>query len=212
MLKVNEIFLSLIGESLYSGYPFIIIRLTGCPLRCNWCDTKYSYEEGIEYSIESLVEKIFFYNLKKVLLTGGEPLCQKDSYILIDELLKKDYFIAIETGGSQSIKDLNRRVHIILDYKLPSSQMEHKMMIENFDFLKPNDEIKFVIGNLEDYKRAKEVLDKYELISKAKITFSPVFDNLNSQLLARWILTDKLDVRLQFQIHKLLWPDRKRGI
>lgn len=212
MLKVNEIFYSIQGEGTYAGLPCIFIRLTYCNLRCTYCDTEYAFYEGVDYSIEDILKKIKKYNCKLVEVTGGEPLLQNESIDLMKELCDAGYEVLLETGGSLSIEKVDKRVKIIMDLKCPSSGMEKKNLYSNLSFIKPIDEIKFVIGDREDYDWTKENIFKYNLESKCVILFSPVFGKLEPIQLAEWILNDNLNVRLQLQLHKFIWHPETRGV
>lgn len=211
MLKINEIFFSIQGESTYTGKPCIFICLSECNLRCVWCDTEYAFYEGTELSIDDILKKIGEYNCKLVEITGGEPLIQEEVYQLIDRLQKLQYTVLIETGGSISISKLNHEVIKIMDIKCPGSKMESKMDFSNIDLLTKNDEAKFVVLNAEDYRYAKDIISRYDLTSRTNVLMSPVHDVLSSRTLAEWILADGLDVRLQVQFHKYIWSkdDRK---
>ena len=212
MLKVNEIFFSIQGESSMAGLPCIFIRLTYCNLRCSYCDTEYAFYEGSDYSIEDILSEIKKYDCRLVEITGGEPLVQSEVHVLMIELCNKGYSVMLETGGSFSIKDVDNRVKIIMDLKCPSSKMAHKNLYENIDYLKSNDEVKFVIGNREDYNWAKDIIRKYSLAEKCLVLFSNVFSELEPIQLAEWILQDNLKVRLQLQLHKYIWNPTKRGV
>lgn len=212
MLKVNEIFFSIQGESSMAGLPCIFIRLTYCNLRCSYCDTEYAFYEGSDYSIDDILFEIKKYDCSLVEITGGEPLVQSEVHILMSELCNKDYSVMLETGGSLSIKDVDNRVKIIMDLKCPSSKMSHKNLYENIYYLKSTDEVKFVIGNREDYHWAKDIIRKHSLAEKCLVLFSNVFSELEPIQLAEWILQDNLKVRLQLQLHKYIWSPTKRGV
>lgn len=212
MLKVNEIFYSIQGEGTNAGLPCVFIRLTFCNLRCSYCDSEYAFHEGKDYSIDELISEVKNYNCNLVEVTGGEPLIQEESLILMEELCKLNYDVMLETGGSLPIKNVNKSVIIILDLKCPSSKMEKKNLYENIDFLKPNDEVKFVIGNKEDFDWSKEIIEKYNLTKKCNVLFSPVFSKIENVELAEWILKDNLNVRFQIQLHKQIWDPNKRGV
>jgi 7-carboxy-7-deazaguanine synthase len=211
MLKVNEIFYSIQGESSKAGIPCVFIRLTYCNLRCSYCDTEYAFYKGYDCSTESILEEIKKYGCNLVEITGGEPLFQIESYNLLKELCDNDYEVILETGGSLSIKEVDNRVKIILDLKCPSSKMMRKNLYENLIYLKPVDEIKFVIGNREDYEWAKRIIEEYG-IHKKQVLLSCVFDLLQPEELVNWILEDKLNIRFQLQMHKYIWHPLKRGV
>lgn len=210
MLKVNEIYFSVQGESTKAGLPCVFIRLTYCNLRCTYCDTEYAFYEGKDISIDEILSETAKYNCKLVEVTGGEPLVQKESLELMQRLCDEGYEVLLETGGSLPINDVDRRVKIILDLKCPSSGMLKKNYYENIRFLKKEDEVKFVIGTREDYEWAKDIIMKYSLTEKCEVLFSAVFDEIEPVTIVNWILEDKLNVRFQLQMHKFIWqPDRK---
>lgn len=220
MLKVNEIFYSIQGESSSAGLPCIFIRLTYCNLRCSYCDTEYAFYEGKDLSIDEILKEVEKYNgtsgsyrdCKLVEVTGGEPLFQSESLDLLKRLCDEDYDVMLETGGSLPIKNVDKRVKIIMDLKCPSSKMMKKNLYENINNLKPIDEIKFVIGNREDYDWSKQILKKYQLEKKFTVLFSTVFGELEPLTLVNWILEDKLNVRFQLQLHKYIWQPDTKGV
>lgn len=211
-MKINEIFYSIQGESSMAGLPCIFIRLTYCNLRCSYCDTEYAFYEGTDYAIEEILTEIKKYNCNLVEVTGGEPLVQKEVLPLVKILCDSGYDVLIETGGSLSIKEVDQHVKVIMDFKCPSSKMAEKNLFENINYLKKNDEVKFVIGNREDYDWSKNVIDKYQLTEKCAVLFSNVFSELEPVQLAEWILNDNLKVRFQIQMHKYIWSPTKRGV
>lgn len=212
MLKINEIFYSIQGESTFAGERCIFVRLTGCNLRCTYCDTEYAFYDGEEYSVDEIVEKVKSYNCNLVEITGGEPLLQEDVHPLMTKLCDNNFTVLIETSGSLSIENVDKRVRNILDFKTPSSKMDKKNDFKNINYLKPIDEVKFVLGSREDYDWAKEILEKYKLDEKVKILFSSVFDKIEHEELVNWILEDKLNVRYQLQMHKYIWDPMKTGV
>ncbi len=212
MLKVNEIFYSIQGESSLAGFPCVFIRMTGCNLRCTYCDTEYAFYEGKDYSIEEIMNEIFRYNCRLVEITGGEPLLQKDVHELINILCEKQFSVLMETGGNISIQDVNPLVKIIMDLKCPSSGMMHKNLYDNIAFLKTSDEVKFVIGNREDYDWVIKTIVEYSLSKKCQILLSPVFGRIEPVTLVNWILQDNLQVRFQLQLHKYIWKPDRRGV
>jgi 7-carboxy-7-deazaguanine synthase len=212
MLKVNELYYSIQGESTNAGLMCVFIRLTGCNLRCAYCDTEYAFYEGKERSVEDIVEEVRKYNCKLVELTGGEPLMQDESITLIQKLLDEDFDVMLETAGNMPIKDVDERVKIIMDLKCPSSGMMNKNLYENIDHLKKDDEVKFVIGNREDYDWMKEIIVKYHLQNKCTLLASVVFRKLEPLTLVNWILEDKLEVRFQLQMHKFIWHPETKGV
>ena len=212
MLKVNEIFYSIQGESTMAGLPCIFIRLTHCNLRCSYCDTEYAFFEGTDFSVSEIISEVNKYGCNLVEITGGEPLLQKEVHVLMKELCDLGFQVMIETGGSLPIKEIDKRVKVIMDLKCPSSKMSDKNLYENIFSLKQDDEIKFVIGNREDYDWSKYLIHKYSLTEKCIVLFSNVYSDLEPIHLAEWILTDKLKVRFQIQMHKYIWNPAKRGV
>ena len=211
MIKINEIFYSIQGESSMSGMPCIFIRLTYCNLRCSYCDTEYSFHEGKDMSIDDILKKIKNYNCKLVEVTGGEPLLQKESIDLMTILLNDNYKVMLETGGSLPIKDVPKDVIKIVDFKCPSSNMHKKNDWNILKDLQKHDEIKFVIGNYEDYEWTKNKIKSYNLNTK-RILLSPVHGVLKSKDLSEWILKDGINARLQLQLHKYIWSPDTKGV
>ncbi|MBN1694577.1 radical SAM protein [candidate division WOR-3 bacterium] len=211
MLKVNEIFYSIQGESSFSGIPFVFVRLTGCNLRCSYCDTKYAYEEGEELTVEQILKKIKKYKCRYVEITGGEPLLQEETPFLVDSLVDKGFNVLVETNGTKDISVISDKAAIIMDIKCPSSGEVDKVDWENIKRLDKKDEVKFVIAEKSDYVWAKKIIAERDLTYKAKVLLSPVQEKLRPYLLAEWILKDNLKVRFQLQLHKILWPEEKRG-
>tara|TARA_B100001758_G_scaffold119579_1_gene102731 strand:+ start:80 stop:721 length:642 start_codon:yes stop_codon:yes gene_type:complete len=208
-LIVNEIFYSIQGESLSSGLPTIFIRLTGCPLRCQYCDTSYAFTEGKKKSFEKIIEEIKKYKCMNVTITGGEPLSQKNTKDFINLLISDSYNVSVETSNAVSIKNINDAAIIVLDIKTPDSNESDKNLIENYKFLKKCDQIKFVICSKSDYQWAKDYINKYELNEICNIIMSPSFGEMDIQMLAEFMLKDNLPVRLQTQLHKLIWNDQR---
>ena len=207
-LKVFEIFYSLQGESSRVGLPTIFIRLSGCPMRCHYCDTAYAFQGGSMMGMDDIMSSIKKYDTRYVTVTGGEPLAQKEVLNLLKTLADSDYEVSLETGGGLSIKEVDPRVKIILDIKTPESGEEKKNHWENLEVIHSKDEIKFVLCSRGDYEWAKQILDQYQLTEKCEILFSPVYQKLNATDLANWILKDQLHVRMQIQLHKLLWGEK----
>jgi 7-carboxy-7-deazaguanine synthase len=209
-MKVNEIFYSIQGEGILVGVPSIFLRLTGCNLRCSFCDTKYAYIQGKEMSIQAILDDIKKFACTYICLTGGEPLLQKDAVKLIENLLQKNYKICLETNGSISIKKLveKKSLMISLDIKCPSSGSHEQMIMQNISYLSKKDQLKFIIKNKEDYDYAKKILKKYN--PQCTVFFQPVWGT-NPKKLATWILNDGLLVRLALQLHKSIWGE-KRGV
>lgn len=212
MLKINEIYKSVQGESSKAGLPCIFIRLTYCNLRCSYCDSEYAFYDGKEMEIEEILSEIRNLDCKLVEVTGGEPLFQNECVELMKRLCDEGYEVMVETGGSLPIKDIDKRVMVILDLKTPSSKMMKKNLFENVEYIKPIDEIKFVIGSREDYDWSKEIVAKYNLYAKCSILFSTVFGKLEPVTLVNWILEDKLNVRFQLQMHKYIWDPKEKGV
>ena len=212
-ILVNEIFYSIQGESIYSGRPCIFVRLTGCNLRCTYCDTRYAYEEGVEMEIAEITRRVAAYNCRLVEITGGEPLLQTETPLLIHRLLENGYEILMETNGSLDISEVDARCIKIVDIKCPSSDASEKNDLENLKRLNPKDQIKFVIGNRTDYVYAKKTIELNRPdFPEDHILFSPVSGKMPPADLAEWILEDNLNVRLHIQIHKIIWPDREKGV
>lgn len=211
-LQVNEIFYSIQGESTYAGRPCVFVRLTGCHLRCRWCDTTYAFYEGAQRSVEQVLEQVRAYKCPLVEITGGEPLLQEEVYPLVDRLLIEGYEVLIETGGSLSIHRLDSRVVKILDFKAPGSGMDPHNNFENLQYLNRKDQIKFVVADRRDYEWARGVMAEHTLTEKAQVLFSTVLDELHPGELAEWLLADRLDARLQIQLHKYLWDPKRRGV
>ncbi|MCX8031078.1 MAG: radical SAM protein [Thermodesulfovibrionales bacterium] len=213
IMRVCEIFLSIQGESSFVGLPCIFVRMTGCNLRCSYCDTTYAYTEGFYISEEELIEKIESYGVNLVEITGGEPLIQaKEVISLIDRLIKKRFKVLIETNGSVDIQGINPQAIIIMDIKTPGSGMHEKMHFTNLKHLKKDDEIKFIITDKKDYEWSKEIIFSFDLLNKNKILMSPAYGILRPQLLADWIIKDRLFIRLNLQIHKYIYGPEKRGV
>ncbi|MCE5312977.1 MAG: radical SAM protein [Nitrospiraceae bacterium] len=211
-MKVCEVFASIQGESTYAGWPCVFIRTTGCNLRCSYCDTKYAYEEGIERTVDDLVAETEGYGVKLVEITGGEPLMHQETPVLITRLLDKGHIVLMETNGSMSIKDIDRRCIIVMDIKTPSSGMFNRMDLTNIKYLKPLDEVKIVIAGRQDYEWARGFINSYGLYGKCLVHFSPAFKQLDPAELLEWILADKLAVRLNLQLHKYIFEPDKRGV
>jgi 7-carboxy-7-deazaguanine synthase len=213
-LKVNEIFYSIQGESSYAGRPCVFVRLTGCNLRCSYCDTRYAYDEGDLMEINDVLKRVASYKCPLVEVTGGEPLIQKETPSLIHNLLEAGHEVLLETNGSQDIGQVDERCVKIMDIKCPTSGEEGKSDLKNLALLADTDEIKFVIGDRGDYDYAKKILNSMDLKPSpiSRVHFSPVFGKMDPGLLAKWILSDHLDVRLYLQIHKIIWDPEKRGV
>ncbi|MCI4624641.1 MAG: radical SAM protein [Candidatus Magnetoovum sp. WYHC-5] len=211
-LKVCEIFTSIQGESSYAGLLCFFIRLTGCNLRCTYCDTDYAYYDGNILLIDELVEMVRVSNVDLVEITGGEPLLQEETPTLIERLINEGKTVLIETNGSLSIEHINEYAVIIMDIKTPSSGMTYKMNFNNIAHLKPKDEIKFVISDEMDYLWVKNIISSYELYGKYKLLLSPAYGVLHPEKLANWIIRDKLNVRMNLQLHKYIYGDNIKGV
>ena len=211
-LKINEIFYSIQGESTFAGRPCIFVRLTYCNLRCTYCDTEYAFHEGEERTLQQIMQEIKEYACDLVEITGGEPLIQKNVYPLMTNLADAGYTVLLETGGHLNIAQVDPRVHRIVDIKCPSSGESDKVHWDNIALLTDLDEVKFVIGDREDYEWAKVVLEKYNLNERCPVLFAPVFGQLKNKHLAEWILEDRLNVCFQLQMHKYIWPPEQRGV
>ena len=207
-LKIFEIFYSLQGESSRVGLPTIFIRLSGCPMRCHYCDTAYAFQGGSMMTIDEIMEAIKKYHTHYVTVTGGEPLAQKEVLSLLKVLADQNFKVSLETGGGLSIKEVDPRIKIILDIKTPESGEEKKNYWENLNFIHLKDEVKFVLCSREDYDWAKKIINQYNLPEKCDVLFSPVYQKLNNTDLGNWILEDQLPVRMQIQLHKLLWGEK----
>ncbi len=204
-LRITEIFYSLQGETSNVGVPTIFIRLTGCPLRCVYCDTEYAFHGGERYTIDSIIQEISRYDSEHITITGGEPLAQKACLSLIDRLCDDGYKISLETSGALDIENVHKDVKIIMDIKTPSSNEATKNLFDNIKKLKSTDEIKFVISDHNDYEWSKSIISQYNLTSVCLLLFSPEHTNLEPKQLAEWILKDRLKVRMQIQMHKYIW-------
>ena len=210
-MRVSEIFLSIQGESTYAGLPCIFIRLTGCNLRCKWCDTVYAQnaEQGEEYSFDRIIQEVKKFKCKLIEITGGEPLLQKETPELINELLKLGYEVLVETNGSVSLEPVHAEAIKIIDVKCPSSGHDGSFLMENLKFITLPHEIKFVIADRKDYEFARDFLERCIKDKTTNILFAPVYPDASPQELAKWILADGLKVRLQLQMHKLIWGEEK---
>lgn len=206
-LRINEIFYSLQGEARTVGLPTIFIRLTGCPLRCTYCDTEYAFYEGNTLSLESIINTIAQYKTPYITVTGGEPLAQASCIPLLTELCNKGYEVSLETSGALDISSVDPRVSKVMDLKTPDSGEADKNLWENLDYLTNNDQLKFVICSRDDYDWAKTMIDLHGLNQRCQLLFSPIHGELSPQDLAEWILEDQLQVRFQLQLHKYLWND-----
>ena len=213
MLTINEIFHSVQGESSYAGQPCVFVRLTACDLRCSWCDTPYAFDEGGKRSLEDVLAEVARYDCPLVEITGGEPLLQEDVYPLMRCLVEGGKKVLLETGGHRSTERVPADVVTILDVKCPGSGEAHRHDWDNLSRLRRHDEIKFVIRDRTDYDYAKDVISRHELVQRAAaIHVSPVHGELDPRRLAEWVLTDRLPVRVQLQVHKIIWDPQTRGV
>ena len=212
MLHVNEIFCSIQGESSHAGWPCVFVRLAGCNLRCVWCDTAYAFHEGTEMTVAQVLSEVARYPCRLAELTGGEPLLQEDAVPLMEELLARGYRVLLETGGSLPLDAVPADVVRIVDVKCPGSGEVERNRWDNLDRLRAGDEVKFVVADREDYLWAARQVRERDLSARAGVLFSPVHDVLDPGVLARWVLDDALPVRVQVQLHKVLWPGVVRGV
>ena len=212
MLKINEIFKSIQGESSHTGLPCIFVRLTGCNLRCTYCDTEYAFYEGKEMTVAEVVNAVERFGISLVEITGGEPLLQKDVYSLMQTLLEKQFTVMLETGGSLALDEVPQPVIKIMDLKCPGSGEESRNNYDNLSRLTLQDEVKFVILNRKDYDWSRKILTKYSIHKRAQVLFSPVYEKLDLRDLAKWVLEDNLSVRLQTQLHKVIWSKDAIGV
>jgi len=211
-MRVTEIFHSIQGESTYAGQPCVFVRLTGCPLRCTWCDTEYAFYGGSELALEDIVAKVESYGCRLVEITGGEPLAQPEALLLISKLCDQAFEVLIETSGAIDTVAVDQRAHLILDVKCPASGMSHRMHWPNLSRVTAKDEVKFVLADRSDYEWARQVLMEHEVANRCTVLMSPVFGVLDPRQLAEWILADRLPVRVQLQLHKLIWAPDMRGV
>ncbi len=211
-LKINEIYYSLQGESTHSGCPCIFIRLTYCNLRCSYCDTEYAFYDGKDMEITYIMSEIKRWDCNLVEVTGGEPLFQDECIDLLNELVNSNYEVMLETGGSLSISDVSKKVVKIVDFKCPSSGMVEKNLWSIADDLQSHDEVKFVIGNREDFDWAKDRITEYSLDKICTLLFSPTFGEIDPQQIVEWILDENLPVRMQLQMHKMIWSPEEKGV
>lgn len=207
MLRITEIFLSIQGETRTVGLPTVFIRLTGCPLRCGYCDTAYAFHGGQLMELAAILQQVAEYQVKRVLVTGGEPLAQADCLVLLTELCDQGYEVSIETSGALDIAKIDSRVVKVVDIKTPGSGEVLRNRYENIEYLLPQDQVKFVLCHRDDYDWAKTILKTYALTERCEVLFSPSYAELSPRLIAEWILEDRLPLRLQIQLHKYLWGD-----
>ena len=207
-LRITEIFHSLQGEARDTGRPTVFVRLTGCPQRCVWCDTPYAFEGGEQFSLEGILERVEAVGCDRVTVTGGEPLAQPDSRELMRMLCDRGYSVSVETGGALDISGIDERVSIVMDLKAPGSGEMHNNRRENIVLLRGKDQVKLVLADRRDYEWARMQLDEHRLLDRVgEVLFSPVWGQLEPAQLAEWILEDRLPVRMQVQLHKMLWGE-----
>jgi len=211
-LTVNEVFFSIQGEGTRVGLPCVFVRLTGCPLRCTWCDTAYAFHEGTRREEGDVIAEIEAHPCRLALLTGGEPLAQPAAFAFVTTLLDRGWTVLVETSGHIGLEPLDRRAVAIMDVKAPGSGEAHRTEWRNVDLLKPTDELKMVLAGRADYEWARALLRERRLHERCTVLLSPVHGGLDPGLLARWVLEDGLPVRVQVQLHKYLWPDVERGV
>lgn len=207
--RITEIFYSLQGETRTVGLPTVFVRLTGCPLRCGYCDTAYAFTGGQKMEIADIVKQVSAYNPRYVTVTGGEPLAQQTCFELLTALCDLDVEVSLETSGAMDISAVDPRVVCVMDLKTPASGEESKNKYSNIEKLKPQDQIKFVICDRNDYEWSIDKLTEYKLIERCEVLFSPIHGKLNPADLAEWIIEDNLSVRMQIQMHKYLWNDEQ---
>jgi 7-carboxy-7-deazaguanine synthase len=206
-LRITEIFYSIQGESRPSGCPTVFVRLTGCPLRCGYCDTEYAFHGGKWFGFDTLLDEVAAYTPNYVCVTGGEPLAQPNCRAFLQQLCDTGYEVSLETSGALDIAGIDERVTIVMDIKTPGSRECDKNRLENIPLLKQQDQVKFVIVDRADYDWAKEICTEHELTERCSVLFSPAQDQLEARMLAEWILDDRLAVRFQMQLHKYLWAN-----
>jgi 7-carboxy-7-deazaguanine synthase len=208
-LRVTEVFFSLQGETKTVGLPTVFVRLTGCPLRCQYCDTAYAFQGGTLYSQDDILRMIAEYNTPYVTVTGGEPLAQKACFPFLSALCDANYEVSLETSGAMNVSEVDVRVVKVLDIKTPGSCEMHRNDWQNIEYLLPHDQVKFVICDRADYEWSKKILYDYNLAECCHVLFSPSYQQVEAANLADWVLQDQLPVRLQVQLHKILWGDVK---
>lgn len=206
-LRITEIFHSIQGEALQVGLPTVFVRLTGCPLRCQYCDTAYAFSGGERWSLDAVLGKVSAFNCKHVCITGGEPLAQRAAWPLLESLCDLGHEVSLETSGAISLAGLDPRVVVVMDLKTPDSGEERRNLFSNLALLRPKDQVKFVLCSRRDYDWAKDLIHEHHLAERTQLLFSASWNQLDLTSLAEWILEDKLPVRLQIQLHKILWPD-----
>lgn len=207
LLRITEIFYSIQGESSTIGWPTIFVRLTGCPLRCQYCDTAYAFKGGKKHTFEEILHEIKKYRCQRICVTGGEPLAQPGCYPFLTYLADEGYHVSLETSGARPIENIDSRILVVMDLKTPDSLEESKNLYDNIPHLKPHDQIKFVICSRKDYEWSKQLIANLSIPAGVELLFSPSWGQVKPEELAEWILQDQLPVRMQVQLHKILWDD-----
>jgi len=208
-LRLTEIFLSVQGEARSAGWPTVFVRLTGCPLRCSYCDTAYAFHGGQWWDIDAILAEVARHGVRHVCVTGGEPLAQKRCTILLQRLCDAGYAVSLETSGAIDIGPVDTRVSRVLDLKTPASGEMHRNLLSNLPLLTPHDQVKFVLCDRADYEWARAMLAEHAIADRCEVLFSPSYGQVQPRELAEWIIADRLPVRFQMQLHKLLWGDEK---
>jgi 7-carboxy-7-deazaguanine synthase len=211
-MKICEIFTSIQGESSYVGLPCTFIRFTGCNLDCVYCDTLYAKKGGVELSEDEIMNEVSLVGVNLVEITGGEPLLQKEVLHLIERLINEGHRVIVETNGSLPIGDIDRRATILLDIKTPGSEMWEEMDLTNLEYLKHNDEVKFVVVSKKDYEWARDFINKHHLDAKCRVLLSPAFGHLRPNELSKWMIEDRMPARLNLQVHKYIFGSDKKGV
>lgn len=206
-LRITEIFHSIQGEADAAGWPTVFVRLTGCPLRCTWCDTAYAFHGGTWWTIDAILADVARHGARHVCVTGGEPLAQKRCLMLLTRLCDAGYEVSLETSGAIDVGAVDARVRKVLDLKAPGSGEDARNRWDNLRFLSPSDQVKFVLAGRADYEWARDVVERHRLGQRCMVLFSPVHGSLDPRDLAEWILADRLPVRFQLQLHKILWGE-----
>ena len=206
-LRLTEIFLSVQGESRSAGWPTVFVRLTGCPLRCTYCDTAYAFQGGEWWDIDAILAEVARHGVRHVCVTGGEPLAQKRCTVLLEKLCDAGYAVSLETSGAIDIANVDTRVSRVLDLKTPASGEMHRNLLSNLPRLTPHDQVKFVICDRDDYEWARAMLAEHALAERCEVLFSPSYGQQPARELAEWIIADRLPVRFQVQLHKVLWGE-----
>ncbi len=206
-LRITEIFCSIQGEARDVGFPTVFIRLTGCPLRCIWCDTEYAFHGGEMLSCDEVLSKVAVFDTARVTVSGGEPLAQKRCIDLLRQLCDEGYQVSLETSGAMDVSQIDERVTKVIDVKAPGSGESDKNRLENFEYLTARDQLKFVIANRDDYEWSLAFIDQHGLQERCEILFSAVYDLMPATDLANWLLADRRQIRLQIQLHKYLWGE-----